>query len=327
MNSKTLAEQHEKPSSEEDDQKDRSTKKGKDRCPEALVVQHSVTVAGNSSTVAGTSPTVVVTGSAGSDGMVDTALTSSAQEGNVKTPASSVVTETSDFGPWMIVQRPQRRKNHAQKEGGIAGKGGSGSNRFIALQRDVDVTNVVHEAACEKRESIPSKVTRAQVAKRPKQLSTKKTNTQPIKTNKSTATGKSDKPLALDVVGPYDVSTTEKEGIDIAKLQEARSIRKEKEDTILRIMSQKQNLAWKQYLNDKLIMEDLLYQHVHQRSEEELAQIHRLLESEKWKVCASVGESSKPPDIVPDGAGNAVMIDEHEGSQLDSNGAQSHACA
>ncbi|KAK7283568.1 hypothetical protein RIF29_13166 [Crotalaria pallida] len=261
-----------------------------DRCPEALVVQHSVTVAGNSSTVAGTSPTVVVTGSAGSDGMVDTALTSSAQEGNVKTPASSVVTETSDFGPWMIVQRPQRRKNHAQKEGGIAGKGGSGSNRFIALQRDVDVTN-------------------------------------PIKTNKSTATGKSDKPLALDVAGPYDVSTTEKEGIDIAKLQEARSIRKEKEDTILRIMSQKQNLAWKQYLNDKLITEDLLYQHVHQRSEEELAQIHRLLESEKWKVCASVGESSKPPDIVPDGAGNAVMIDEHEGSQLDSNGAQSHACA
>ncbi|KAK7268455.1 hypothetical protein RIF29_21153 [Crotalaria pallida] len=132
------------------------------------------------------------------------------------------------------------------------------------------------------------------------------------------------KKILAPAAEPGSSIAVQQEEADTVKLQEAHRLRKEKDETFLRIMSQKHNSAWKQYLNDKLIKEDLLHQHVYQRPEEELSQIHRLLESEKWRTCASVGELNKPPDIVSIDVGNDMMIAEHEGSRLDSDGILSH---
>ncbi|KAK7290601.1 hypothetical protein RIF29_05139 [Crotalaria pallida] len=154
-------------------------------------------------------------------------------------------------------------------------------------------------------------------------------NFRPNKSVASTALDNTNQPMAPLEKDCSNGATLN--GTDSATTQEARRIRKQKEDTILRIMSQKQNSAWKHYLNDKMITEDILRQHVHQRLEEELGQIHKILENEKWATVTSVDGLNNPPNIDPMHVGNDLMIIEHEGSQrektVESNGAQSHVDA
>ncbi|KAK7283320.1 hypothetical protein RIF29_12756 [Crotalaria pallida] len=353
---KTLAEQHEKPSSEKDDQKDRSTKKVKtaedfldnmevstvehpvqspvqDHCPEAIIVKQPGMAVGDSA--------AVVANTEGVDGMVavtpgDTGLTNAEKQANEIPSGSSIQEESHGFGPWMIAQRPQRRRFNAKKEGVSSASLGGGSNSFNVLQRDEDDAKEVYDTARDnggdKRNFISSRnSTRAQNQKKPKQPPSKKLPNQNSKPNKGAA------PLALDSL-PKTVASLEKvcsvstnqSNIDATATQEASRIRKQKEDTILRIMSQKQNSAWKQYLNDKLITEDILQQHVHNRSEEELGQIYRILKNENWAAGTSVDGVNKPPNIAPASTGDDLMIIEQplssdgswQGKNVDNNGVQ-----
>ncbi|KAK7282342.1 hypothetical protein RIF29_11027 [Crotalaria pallida] len=85
--------------------------------------------------------------------------------------------DSSDFGPWMIVQRNQRHKFRTQKKGGNLTYNGADSNRFQALQQDMHEIINVHDDSREinvnRAEHMVKKSVRVQVQKQANGMSPK----------------------------------------------------------------------------------------------------------------------------------------------------------
>ncbi|KAK7287467.1 hypothetical protein RIF29_00747 [Crotalaria pallida] len=96
-------------------------------------------------------------------------------------------------------------------------------------------------------------------------------------------------------------------GKDTAHELEAR---KEQEAAILKIMSKKQNEIWENYKAGKANAEDLLNQHVYQRSEDDIAHISNIL---RMGLAESVS-IKKPPDIKQNDGSNSLLLQERESS-------------
>ncbi|KAK7289742.1 hypothetical protein RIF29_03630 [Crotalaria pallida] len=84
--------------------------------------------------------------------------------------------------------------------------------------------------------------------------------------------------------------------------------RKEREASILKIVNQKQNEIWENYQARKSYSEDILRQHVHQKSEEELAHINNLLKG------GSPSSTKKPLDIYQNEENHDLVMQERESS-------------
>ncbi|KAK7267880.1 hypothetical protein RIF29_20560 [Crotalaria pallida] len=96
--------------------------------------------------------------------------------------------------------------------------------------------------------------------------------------------------------------------------------RKQREKAILEKLSKIQNAQWNQYVHNKAISEEVLSQHVVQRTDEELAQIHHLLGMGNWDP----GSSNKPPDKEKEMKEQDLLMLERESPLQQVNGSSSH---
>ncbi|KAK7244936.1 hypothetical protein RIF29_39765 [Crotalaria pallida] len=341
----TLAEHHADCSKEEEDQKARSTKKAKpnesggendvtmeehilntgqteqrrtdkpsyceDQCPErCLTLEPSTSVtATGPATVVGTEVgssdlrTKASNGNPVIGGMTDNSNPEKSGMENMADTAS--VKETEDFGPWMIAHRPQRRKQIPRKVAQNAATKGNDSNRFNALQ--VEVNEVDLGADVSRDKEVEAGLIQIKNSVKPRvHRNVKQANNRPkINQQPKPNVTKSQKSI-VGTAEPMQVIDENKAPESQIVLQE----RKKREETILKILSEKQNRAWKHYLAERNISDEILHQHVVQRSDEELEKIQKLFQKEKWREVIDV----EPPDPM------ASMSDkEHDGVEHESS--------
>ncbi|KAK7290833.1 hypothetical protein RIF29_05561 [Crotalaria pallida] len=232
---------------------------------------------------------------------------------------SVTVKETEDFGPWMIVHRPQRRKPISRKGADNSGINGNAANRFNALQMEVNE----HDSATI---SSRDKEVRPNIARVRKSVKAG-TQKQAKLMNNRPKTPQQQRPIAQKNQKSIVATVEPMQGVEennIHENQDASLERKKREETVLRIMSQKQESAWKKFLAERNISDEILSQHVQQRSDEELAKIQILLQKEKWREI--IGE--EPHDHVAHGNKSDQNANELESSEVLQKGAviSSTAC-
>ncbi|KAK7252184.1 hypothetical protein RIF29_35965 [Crotalaria pallida] len=203
-----------------------------------------------------------------------------------------------------------------QNKSGNPGKRGTDTNRFEALQQDLDEISELKNDTRDSHDMVAPKVynkikrtPRAQVHKQPI----------PTGPKKKVAIQSSPQAPRIQKSNLKSGELLQKETVITLFPHQVGEARKEKEKEILKIMSQKQDAAWKNYQESKAASDDFIRQHEYPKSDEELAQIYALLDVGKGKPSSS----KEPPDIGKGSLEITVAVPERESSLEDIDGINS----